>query len=144
MHLVRLFSFFHLGKPSWKNVCFFITVINGLWSPPRPLFIPVRTGFSHLSGGFGQLSVIFRRLSPGFQAAHRTKQKCYKLFYNGVWPLPPPVYNRYKKTDVSLQDRVPKGEWGARRPGIILYWKGNFFCNRPFTGWHLDLLGGPS
>ena len=57
--------------------------------------------------------------------------------------LPPPVYNRYKKTDVSLQDRVPKGEWGARRPGIILYWKGNFFCNRPFTGWHLDLLGVP-
>ena len=29
----------------FQNVCFFIKFINGLWPPPRPVFIKVRTTF---------------------------------------------------------------------------------------------------
>ena len=53
-------------------------------TPPRPLFIKVRTSFSRLSGSFRQFLAVFRRLSAGFRAAHCTKQKLPELFYYGV------------------------------------------------------------
>ena len=52
--------------------------------PPRPLFIKVGASFSRLLGGFRQFLAVFRRLSAGFQAAHRTKQKWHQIFYKWV------------------------------------------------------------
>ena len=66
-----------------ENVCFLLLLLKA-FDPPALFFIKVRTSFSRLSGGFRQFLAVFRRLSAGFQAAHRTKQKWYVIFYKWV------------------------------------------------------------
>ena len=97
-----------------QNVCFFIKFINGLWPPPRPVFIKVRTTFfktikyypiknifNFLQGlvGFGNLRFAEIKSCPSASPTYELRKveiSCQKWLFMHILccKLCPPEHNK--------------------------------------------------